>query len=223
MVCRSTSRRDFVIVPVAFEMVEKSSSLFASTRPHSIHHNGQLMHKFIRSCPFPTRYVSTELVHHSSSNPLAHPDITVSDPYDIPFGLSISSAHIPDLGVRAKFTSFPSMATQTEILLFNKYFRIEFGEVCQQTLQYRVRRIVGRVYTKAYCQFFNWVVLSERRSKTFVELGFESFDRSYDRYMRDFFELQRRRDGWLGLRRVVAESGTVSTVASQDQVCFTNI
>jgi hypothetical protein len=152
------------------------------------------MHEFIRSCPFPIRLVSAELVHHSSSNSLSHPDIAVSNPNDISLGLPIPSTHIPDLGVRAKFTSFPSMAAQTEILLFDKYLRIEFREVCQQTLQYRERRIIGRVYTKVHCQFLNWVVLSERRSKAFVELGLESFDRSYDRYMRDLLELQCRRD-----------------------------
>ena len=75
------------------------------------------MHEFV----FPSiGCEATETVDHAPAHAPADPDIAVDDPDDVALGLAVSTAHVPDLGVRTQVVGISIFTREVRILLFHQ-------------------------------------------------------------------------------------------------------
>lgn len=100
--------------------------------------NGQLMDEFVRLSWFTGVRVARELVHHASQDTLCNPDVTVDDPYDLSWGLSISPADVSYFRVRSQFVDPAIGAVQSRVLVLDQDLRIVGGKVADELLEDRV-------------------------------------------------------------------------------------
>ena len=92
------------------------------------------MHEFVFSA---VGREAAETIDHAAAYAPADPDIAVDDPDDVALGLAVSTAHVPDLGVRAQVVCISISAREIRILLFHQDLRIETRIVRQQLLENR--------------------------------------------------------------------------------------
>ena len=99
-----------------------------------VDHERKLVHELVFSS-MATRVEAAEAVDHSACDSMADPDVAVDNPYYIPFGFSVPSAHVPDLRIRPQVVFSAISPCEIGVLLFDQYLGIVVGEVCEQLLE----------------------------------------------------------------------------------------
>lgn len=146
------------------------------------------MYELVFAFPGATWAKPAKLIYHECCRAWAYPDIAIDYPHDITLGFSVRPTHIADLWVRTHAIVFSAIsigAHQIRILLFHVNFRIEAGEVPEQTPEDWVRWIIACGNAEVNCQLLRWVVLLEGSSQTFVKVGLDAFYRPNNGNMRN--------------------------------------
>ena len=114
----------------------------------------------------------TKQVHHPPRHVLAQPDIAVRNPDYIPFRLSVRTAHVPDLRVRAQV---PFVATiflpQERILVLDEDLCVCLRMGGEKLAKDRQSGIIAGRDAEVYGQFFGGVGLGEGRGEAGAEVG----------------------------------------------------
>lgn len=111
-------------------------------------------------------------VHHAGAHALSNPDIAIDDPDNIALRFTVSTAHIPDLGIGTEAVGI--VVLEERILFLDEDARVDIGEISDEFAERGVGGIIASRDTKTDGEFVVWVVLSEGCSEAVVEVWLEA-------------------------------------------------